>query len=150
MNRTLMEKERRILSGVSMAQELWAEAVDMACYSINRLSSMALVNETLYEVWADKNPSLSHLRVFGCEAFVHVPREKRSKLDSKSEKSIIIGYKDGVKGYKLWNHVTRKIVHSRDVIFKEVRGTSKVEDVKREKELENLEFELNDEGRDSD
>jgi len=50
------------------------------------------------------------LTVFGIDAYVHVPKEKRTKLDSKYEKCIFIGYKDGLKGYKFWNPVTRKVV----------------------------------------
>ena len=80
-----------------------------------------LVKKTPYEAWAGKKPSLSHLRVFGCDAFMHVPKKKTRKLDIKSKKCIFIGYKDGVKGYKLWNLITKKIVYSRDVIFKEAR-----------------------------
>jgi len=52
------------------------------------------------------------LRVFGCDAYVHVPKEKRTKFDSKSKKFIFIGYKDGLKGYKLWNPETRKVVYN--------------------------------------
>jgi hypothetical protein len=44
---------------------------------------------------------VAHLQVFGCDAFVHVPEEKRSKLDKKAIKCIFIGYKEGMKGYKL-------------------------------------------------
>jgi hypothetical protein len=43
---------------------------------------------------------------------MHVPKEKMSKLDNKEEKCIFVGYKDGIKCYKLWNPVTRKIVYS--------------------------------------
>jgi hypothetical protein len=50
-----------------------------------------------------RNPLFTHLRVFGCEAYVHVPMENKSKLDKNAEKCIFIGYKDGLKGYKLWN-----------------------------------------------
>jgi len=64
------------------------------------------------EVWIGKKLSLSHLRVFGCDAYVHVPKEKGTKLDSKFEKCSFIGYKDGLKGYKLWNPVTRKVVYN--------------------------------------
>jgi hypothetical protein len=80
-----------------------------------------LVDKTLHEAWTSKKPSLKHLRVFGCDAYVHVPRENRSKLDNKVEKCIFIGYKDGIKGYKLWNPVTKKIVYSWDVVFREVK-----------------------------
>ena len=50
------------------------------------------------------------MEFFGCDAYVHVPKEKRRKLDNKDEKCIFIGYKDGMKGYKLWNHVTKSTV----------------------------------------
>jgi hypothetical protein len=48
-----------------------------------------------------KNPSLQHLHVFIFEAYVHVPKEKLSKLDKKIVKCIFINYGIGVKGYKL-------------------------------------------------
>ena len=99
-----------------------------------------LVNTNPYEAWDDKMPSLSHFKVFGCDAFVHIPKERRRKLNRKSEKCIFIGYKDRVKGYKIWNPVTRIKVYSRDVIFKEDKITSKNEVVIIEKELEKLEL----------
>jgi hypothetical protein len=72
-----------------------------------------------------KKTSLQHLRVFGCDSYVHVPNENRSKLDKKAKKCIFIGYKVGVKGYKIWNPDTRKTVYSRDVVFREVKVVSK-------------------------
>jgi hypothetical protein len=62
--------------------------------------------------------------------------KKGNNPDNKVEKSIFISYKYGVKGYKPWNLITRKIVYSRDVIFREVESTSKVEDIPKEKEQE--------------
>jgi len=58
-------------------------------------------------------------RIFGCPAYVHIPSEERSKLDSKSKKCIFIGFKKEVKGYKLWDLVLEKVVISRDVVFDE-------------------------------
>ena len=107
MNRSLMEKARSMLSGAGHGQELWALAVDIACYLKNISPTSALVDKTPYEVWYGQKPYVAHLRVFGCEAFMHVPKEKRSKLDNKAEKCIFVGYKDGIKGYKLWNPITR-------------------------------------------
>jgi hypothetical protein len=108
-----------------LGQEFWAEAVSTTCYLVNRSPSSALDDTTPHEVWSGKKPSLQHLRVFGCDAYVHVPKENRSKLDNKAEKCIFIGYKDGVKGYKLWNLETKKTVYSRDVVFREVKDVSK-------------------------
>ena len=67
-----------------------------------------MVDKTPYGVWVGKKSSLSHLKLFGCDAFMHAPKEKRSKLDIKAVKCIFIVYKDGVKGYKLWNLVKGK------------------------------------------
>ena len=83
MNKTLMEKARSMLSGVGLGQELWAEAVGTTCYLVNRSPSSALDDKTPQEVWTSKEPSLTHLQVFGCDAYVHVPKENISKLDKK-------------------------------------------------------------------
>jgi len=121
--------------------------VETTCYLVNRSPSSAFEDKTPQEVWTGKKPSLSHLRVFGCDAYVHVPKEKRTKLDSKSEKCIFIGYKYGLRGYKLWNPVTRKVVYNRDVVFREVKVVIKHEVPS--KELEKIEFELKEEESDS-
>ena len=45
-----------------------------------------------------------HLRVFGCEAYVHIPKTLRKKLDDKCRKCIFLGYGiDGQFGYRLWD-----------------------------------------------
>ena len=86
--------------------------METACYLVNRSPSSTLEDKTLQEVCTGKKPSLSHLRVFGCDAYVHVPKDKQTKLDSKSERCTFIAYKDGLKDYELWNPVTRKVVYS--------------------------------------
>ena len=106
---------------------------------------LTLVDKTPYEAWGSKNPSLSHIRVFRCDAFVHISKERRKKLDNKSEKCIFIVYKDGINGYKLWNPTTRTTIYNKDAIFKKDESTSWNEKVKREREQENLEFDLRNE-----
>ena len=102
-------------------------------------------DKTPHEVWTGKKPSLEHLRVFGCNAYLHVPKENRSKLDNKDEKCIFIGYKYGMKGYKLWNLETKKILYSQDVVFIEVKDVPKQEFLRRKEEPEKRKFELDDE-----
>ena len=147
MNKMLMERARSMLSGARLGQEFWEEVAETTCYLVNISPSAVLEDKTPQEVWTIKKPSLSHLRVFGCDSYVHVPKEKRTMLDSKSKKCIFIGYKDGLKGYKLWNPVTRKVVYSRDVVFKEVKDVIKHEF--QPNEPEKIEFELEEEESDS-
>ena len=54
---------------------------------------------TPYEAWTGMKPNVSHLLVFGCEAYSHVPKDERNKIDRKARRSIFMGYGDGVKGY---------------------------------------------------
>ena len=82
-----------MLSGAGLRQEFWALAVDTACYLKNRSPTSTLVDKTPYEVWSGQKPFVAHLRVFGCEAFMHVPKEKRSKLDNKVENASLLGTK---------------------------------------------------------
>ena len=62
---------------------------------------------------------VDHLRIFGCQAFVHVPKDERKKLDSKSKKCILMGYGTTTKGYRLYDPLKKRVVFSRDVIFNE-------------------------------
>jgi hypothetical protein len=50
---------------------------------------------------------------------VHIPKEKRKKLDAKAEKCILVGYSDEQKGYKCYNPQTKQACVSRDVVFDE-------------------------------
>jgi len=80
-----------------------------------------------------KNPLLNISYFFGYDVYIHVPKKKRSKLDTKYEKCIFLGYKDIIKGYKIWNPITKNIVYSLDIVFREVKGVPKWEALPREK-----------------
>ena len=63
--------------------------------------------------------AVDHFKTFGCIACVHIPNEKREKLDDKGEKCIFLGVSDQSKAYKPYNPSTKKILISRDVVFDE-------------------------------
>nr|GEZ60125.1 retrovirus-related Pol polyprotein from transposon TNT 1-94 [Tanacetum cinerariifolium] len=108
-----------MLKTKKMPNEFWAEAVDCAVYLLNRCPSKSSDNKTPQEAWNGLKPTVSHLRVFGSIAYVHVPSQRILKLDDRSEKHVFVGYDKQSKGYKLYNPVTRKVVVSRDVEFDE-------------------------------
>ena len=47
-----------------------------------------------------------------------------------------------MKGYKLWNPITKKTVYSQDVVFEEVKEVPRHEVNPMEKEPKKIEFEL--------
>ena len=108
-----------MLSNFGLEKNFWAEAVRTACYLINRSPTTSLDCGITEEVWTGKNLNYSHLQIFGCEAFVHIPKENRTKLDDKSMKCIFLGYVYEEFGYRLLDPVKHKIIRSRDVIFNE-------------------------------
>uniref|UniRef100_A0A2N9EPJ3 CCHC-type domain-containing protein n=1 Tax=Fagus sylvatica TaxID=28930 RepID=A0A2N9EPJ3_FAGSY len=119
LNRTITETARCLRLNAELPKIFWAEAVDMACYIINRSPRVALDEKVAEEVWTGQEVDYSFMRIFGCPAYVHISGEDRSKLDPKSKKCIFLGFKKGVKGYKLWDPVAQKVVISRDVVFDE-------------------------------
>ena len=50
---------------------------------------------------------------------MHVPADKRRKLDAKAIEVVLVGYEADAKGYKLWDKRTHSQRLSRDVTFDE-------------------------------
>jgi hypothetical protein len=72
-----MEAARSMIySNPDIPQFLWAEAVNMAVYVINRTGPTRVDGKTPYELWFDKKPKIDNLKVFGTECFVHKYQSK--------------------------------------------------------------------------
>ena len=119
LNRTLVEMTRSMLIDSKLPHRFWAEALATAAYLRNRCPTKAVDGMTPHEAWTSVKPTVKHFRVFGCDAFVHIPRDERHKLDSKSKKCILLGYGEETKGYRLYDPEKRKVFYSRDVKFNE-------------------------------
>ena len=70
-------------------------------------------------MFTGEKPEVSHLKIFGCPIYLHVPKEKRSKLDPSGNKGIFVGYSDQSKAYKICIPGFRKIDSNKDVTFVE-------------------------------
>lgn len=103
----------------NIPSKFWAEAAHTTTYILNRSYTRTQPDKTPYEAWFGIKPSLACVRVFRCNAFIHVPVALRKKLSSKTHKAMFLGYSDESKAYRLWDHVLQRIVVSRDVIFHE-------------------------------
>jgi hypothetical protein len=114
LNRTIVEKVRAMLSDAELPRHFWAEAAMTA-----RLRSPVSGRvQTPWELFYGSKPDVSMLRVFGSTAYVHVPQEKRKKLDQVSQRGVFVGYQEITKGWRVWLE-NREIVVSRDVVFYE-------------------------------
>ena len=110
-----MDMVRSILKVKHLPNEYWAEAVNRAVYILNRCPTKVVMNKVSEEAWSGKKQFVTHMKVFGCVAYAHVPDRLRKKLDNKGEKCISVGYSDDSKEYKLYNPSTKKFIISRDV-----------------------------------
>jgi hypothetical protein len=81
-----------MLNEKNLLNYFWAEAIATVVYIMNRTPIVAVHGMTPQEKFTCKKPNVSHLRVFGYIAYVHVLNKKRSKLYPKAEKCIFIRY----------------------------------------------------------
>ena len=88
----IQNKAMCMLRAAYLPDTFWAEAASTAAYIINRSPTAALNNSTPYEKWHGVKPDISHFRVFGCVAYVHVPDAKCKKLQSKTQVCMFVGY----------------------------------------------------------
>jgi len=119
MNRTIVETARCMLAEAKLPRKFWAEAVSTAVYLRNRSPTTAVKGMTPYESLTGEKPEVDTLRVFGCLAYAHIPKDERQKFDSKARKCKFLGYGSSVKAYRLYDVERSKVFYSRDVIFDE-------------------------------
>lgn len=62
--------------------------MEYTVYLSNRSPTQSVWKKLPQETWSGKKPDISHLRIFKSIAFVHVPNERRIKLDNKRENFI--------------------------------------------------------------
>ena len=102
-NRTLMKRVHSMMSTAKLDKRFWIEGAFIACYLINRVSTKFFGLKILEELWSGKPVNYFHLRVFGCDTYMWILKEKRIKLDRNSRRCIFLDYAKRVKGYRLWD-----------------------------------------------
>jgi hypothetical protein len=101
-----------------LPMHLWAESTRTVVYVQNKLSHSALGFKTPEEMFSKKKPEVSHLKIFSCPVFVHIPKEKRTKLDSSGKKGIFVGYCRS-KAFRIYIPGYHHIEINKDVTFDE-------------------------------
>ena len=118
-NRTIEEHVVAMLEESRLPPSFLGQAVAAYVHIWNRCSTTSLTSKTPYELWHRKKPDVSHLRVWGCTAYVHIQKDKRIGIGSHMEKCVFIGYPDGYKGWMFYNPTTKRTVISERAEFDE-------------------------------
>jgi hypothetical protein len=127
-NRTLLDMARTMLDEYKTSDRFWAEAVNTACYAINRLYLHRILKKTSYELLTGKKPNVSYFRVFGSKCFILVKRGRKSKFAPKAAEGFLLGYDSNTRAYRFFNKSSGLVEVSCDIVFDETNG-SQVEQV---------------------
>jgi hypothetical protein len=71
------------------------------------------------EMFIEKKPEVIHIKIFGCPVFIHIPKEKRNKLEPFGNKGIFVGYCEVSRAFIIYIPGHHHIEISRDVTFDE-------------------------------
>jgi hypothetical protein len=76
-------------------------------YVHNRSLHKTLRNMMPEEAFTKVKPEVGHFRIFGCPVYIHVPKEKRIKVDPSDKKGTFLGYNKSSKAYQIYILVQR-------------------------------------------
>jgi hypothetical protein len=71
-------------------------------YIQNMCPHAILKEKNLAEVFSGIKPEVGHLRIFGCLVYIHVPKEKRTKMEPSAKKRVFVGYSEKSKAYRIY------------------------------------------------
>ncbi|GJS39746.1 putative ribonuclease H-like domain-containing protein [Tanacetum coccineum] len=118
-NRTLIEAARTMLADSLLPTVFWAEAVNTACYVLNRVLVTKPHNKTPYELIIGRAPSISFMRPFGCPVTILNTLDPLGKFDGKAEEGFLVGCSVDRKAFRVFNIETRKVKENLHVNFLE-------------------------------
>ncbi|WVZ51956.1 hypothetical protein U9M48_003053 [Paspalum notatum var. saurae] len=118
-NRTLVEMARTMLDEHRTLRRFWAEAVNTACYIANRIFLRAFLGMTSYELRFGRQPSIKHLRAFGCRCFVLKKAGHLDKFESRCLDGIFLGYASNSRAFRVWILEAKQVVETCEVSFDE-------------------------------
>ena len=125
-----------MLHDLDLPTSLWVEATGTIVYIQNRCPHAILGEKTPEEAFTGEKSDVSHLRIFGCPVYSHIPKEKRTKMEPSGKKGIFVGYSETSKSYRIYIPSQRNIEVSRDVTFHEEATFKRSKDIQTNVEME--------------
>ena len=104
-----------MLNDASLAHTFWAEAVNNACYTLNRAILRSRMEKTPYELWKGRKPRIGYFKVFGSPCYIYNDKDHLAKFDAKSDKGIFLGYADDSKACRVYNKVSKTLMITANV-----------------------------------
>jgi histone deacetylase 1/2 len=117
--RTINNIIRTLLAHASLPPHFWHHALQMATYLLNIVPNKKLALQSPTKILYQRDPSYSHLKVFGCLCYPLIPSVSRNKLQSRSTPCVFLGYPSNHRGYKCYELSSRKIILRQHVLFDE-------------------------------
>ena len=118
-----------MLNEKEVPQIFWADAMSTTCYISNRAYIRKEMQKTPYELYKERKPNLSHLRIFGSKCFIHNnDKTNLGKFDAKSDIVLFIGYSNRSKSYRIYNKRNQTVEESIHVVFYEVTSEKRSKD----------------------
>jgi len=119
--RTINNMTRTMLAHSYVLLSLWHHALDMTTYLLNILPCKTLQNNSPTLLLYHRDPTYTHLRVFGCLCYPLFPSYTIHKLQPLSTQCVFLGYPSNHRGYKCYDLSNRKLIILRHVIFDETK-----------------------------
>ena len=110
---------RAMLHNKDVARNLWREAVNTACHTVNRVYFRPGTKKTPYGLWKGKKPNVKYFRIFGSTCFIFKDRENVGKFDSRSDEGRFLGYSSTSKAFWVYNKRTMKVMEIVNVVIDE-------------------------------
>ena len=115
-NRTLIDGIRTVLIDSSLPLSFWEDAMNYIVFTRNR-SPTASKKKVPFHLFYKRKPNVRYLRRFGIKAYAHIGKSHKQKLDPLNTPVIILGYQDGVKGYRVLDLKTGRVTQTDQVVF---------------------------------
>ena len=100
----------------------WTDAMTHACAVFNAMPEKKFLGEgiTRYERFFGGTPDYTRLKVFGCTAYVHIPRVLRKSMDDTSFQGVYLGFNPlSPQTWRIMNLHSGKIIETREAVFNE-------------------------------
>ena len=101
-NMTICEAVKAMMFDQDLPNYLWPETTSTVVYIQNMCPHAILKDKTPEEVFSGIKPEVGHLRIFGCLVYIHVLKEKRTKMEPSGKKGVFVGCSENSKAYRIY------------------------------------------------